>query len=178
MGATRWTDICSGSGWKGGRRRMWRGCERSIARSISPSPFENLDVHLGRGYSFALPHLVQKLVVRRRGGFCYELNLLLASALRGLGFEVDLLEGQMRRREGGFGPPYDHMTLRVRLDGRDWLADAGNGETFQQPLPWDGEVDAAGARRGLSSGAARGRGAGRRGGVRFGGDVAGGVPRG
>ncbi len=102
-------------------------------------PFENLDVHLGRGYSFALPHLVQKLVVRRRGGFCYELNLLLASALRGLGFEVDLLEGQMRRREGGFGPPYDHMTLRVRLDGRDWLADAGNGETFQQPLPWDGE---------------------------------------
>ena len=81
---------------------------------------------------------MQKLVARRRGGFCYELNLLLAAALRGLGFEVDLLEGQMRRREGGFGPPYDHMTLRVALEDRDWLADVGNGETFQQPLPWDG----------------------------------------
>ena len=78
------------------------------------------------------------MVGRRRGGFCYELNLLLAAALRGLGFEVDVLEGQMRRREGGFGPPFDHMTLRVALPDRDWLADVGNGETFQQPLPWDG----------------------------------------
>lgn len=78
------------------------------------------------------------MVTRQRGGFCYELNLLLAAALRGLGFEVEVLEGQMRRREGGFGPPYDHMTLRVALEDRDWLADVGNGETFQQPLPWDG----------------------------------------
>ena len=79
-----------------------------------------------------------KMVGRRRGGFCYELNLLLMAALRGLGFEVNVLEGQMRRREGGFGPPYDHMTLRVALPDQDWLADVGNGETFQQPLPWDG----------------------------------------
>ncbi len=78
------------------------------------------------------------MVARRRGGFCYELNLLLAAALRGIGFEVDLLEGQMRRREGGFGPPYDHMTLRVALEDKDWITDVGNGETFQQPLPWDG----------------------------------------
>ena len=48
---------------------------------------------------------MQKLVARRRGGFCYELNLLLAAALRGLGFEVDLLEGQMRRRRGASGRP-------------------------------------------------------------------------
>ena len=101
-------------------------------------PFENLDIHLGRGYSFATAHLVQKMVTRRRGGFCYELNLLLAAALRGLGFEVELLEGQMRRREGGFGRPFDHMTVRVVLEDRDWLTDVGNGETFQQPLPWDG----------------------------------------
>ena len=67
------------------------------------------------------------MVTRQRGGFCYELNLLLAAALRALGFEVDLLEGQMRRREGGFGPPYDHMTLRIALEDRDWLADVGNG---------------------------------------------------
>ncbi len=101
-------------------------------------PFENLDIHLGRGYSFATAHLVAKMVARRRGGFCYELNLLLAAALRGLGFEVDVLEGQMRRREGGFGAPFDHMTLRVAMPDQDWIADVGNGETFQQPLPWDG----------------------------------------
>ena len=115
----------------GGLRAVHRAHHFSI-------PFENLDIHLGRPFSFATPHLLQKLVERRRGGFCYELNLLLAAALRGLGFEVELLEGQMRRREGGFGPPYDHMTLRVAMPDKDWLADVGNGETFQQPLPWDG----------------------------------------
>ncbi|MDE2668174.1 MAG: arylamine N-acetyltransferase [Chloroflexota bacterium] len=101
-------------------------------------PFENLDIHLGRSYSFSTRHLMRKMVARQRGGFCYELNLLLAAALRGLGFEVDVMEGQMRRREGGFGPPFDHMTLRVALEDMDWIADVGNGETFQQPLPWDG----------------------------------------
>ena len=101
-------------------------------------PFENLDIHLGRQLSFSLDHLVQKLVMRRRGGFCYEQNLLLAAALRSLGFNVSLLEGQMRRKDGGFGPPFDHMTLRVSLPDGDWVADVGNGETFQLPLPWDG----------------------------------------
>ena len=101
-------------------------------------PFENLDIHLGRGYSFSARRLWGKMVARRRGGFCYEHNLLLAAALRGIGFEVDVFEGRMRRREGGFGPPYDHMTLRVALAEQDWLADVGNGETFQRPLPWDG----------------------------------------
>ena len=101
-------------------------------------PFENLDLHLGRPYALTPHHLARKMVARRRGGFCYELNLLLAAALRGLGFEVEILEGQMRRREGGFGPPFDHMTLRVVLPDGDWLADVGNGETFQRPLPWDG----------------------------------------
>ena len=88
-------------------------------------PFENLDLHLGRPYALTLDHLARKMVARRRGGFCYELNLLLAGALRGLGFHVEVLEGQMRRREGGFGPPFDHMTLRVALPDGDWLADVG-----------------------------------------------------
>tara|TARA_Y100000588_G_scaffold385939_2_gene480310 strand:- start:263 stop:1090 length:828 start_codon:yes stop_codon:yes gene_type:complete len=101
-------------------------------------PFENLDIHLGRRYSFDTHHLVTKMISRKRGGFCYELNLLLAAALRGLGFEVDVMEGRMRKREGGFGRPFDHMTLRVAIEGNHWLADVGNGETFQQPLPWDG----------------------------------------
>lgn len=101
-------------------------------------PFENLDLHLGRPYALTLDHLARKMVARRRGGFCYELNLLLAGALRGLGFDVEVLEGRMRRREGGFGPPFDHMTLRVALPEGDWLADVGNGETFQRPLPWSG----------------------------------------
>lgn len=78
------------------------------------------------------------MITRRRGGFCYEHNLLMAYALRALGFRVDIMSGQMERKEGGFGPPFDHMALHVYLDDGDMLADVGNGETFQQPLPFDG----------------------------------------
>lgn len=102
-------------------------------------PFENFDVHLPAAYSFEPDHLFEKMVVRQRGGFCYEHNLLLAYALRAMGFRVDVMSGQMGgRKDGSFGPPFDHMALRVHLEDGDMLADVGNGETFQRPLPFDG----------------------------------------
>lgn len=100
-------------------------------------PFENLDIHLGDPVLIHTDWLVEKMLVQRRGGFCYELNLLLRAALRGMGFDVAPISGQMERKRG-FGPPFDHLALLVRLPGGNLLADAGNGETFQRPLPLDG----------------------------------------
>lgn len=37
-------------------------------------PFENLDIHMGNVIELSLPKLYKKIVVDRRGGFCYELN--------------------------------------------------------------------------------------------------------
>ncbi|MGH9603726.1 MAG: arylamine N-acetyltransferase family protein, partial [Terriglobales bacterium] len=48
-------------------------------------PFENLDVHLGREISLDEELFFDKVVRRRRGGFCYELNGLFAALLRQLG---------------------------------------------------------------------------------------------
>jgi arylamine N-acetyltransferase len=93
-------------------------------------PFENLDIHLGRPIVLDLAALERKLVGERRGGFCYELNGTFAALLRQLGYEVWLLEARVRTSEGqGFGPPFDHLLLRVRCqDGpEEWLADVGFG---------------------------------------------------
>ena len=49
--------------------------------------------------------IFDKIVVRRRGGFCYELNGLFAGLLRELGFEVTLLAGQTRRPGHGRARP-------------------------------------------------------------------------
>src|SRR6266700_7356541 len=54
-------------------------------------PFENLRIHLGEPISLDEPALLDKLVTRRRGGFCYELNGAFALLLRALGFQVRLL---------------------------------------------------------------------------------------
>jgi len=99
-------------------------------------PFENLDIHLGREIVLDQEKLLSKIVKQRRGGFCYELNGAFAALLRELGFEVAMLSAGVARAEGGFDPPFDHMTLMVRLEER-WLADVGFGDSFREPLQLD-----------------------------------------
>ena len=96
-------------------------------------PFENLDIHLGRPIRLDLASFFEKIVIGRRGGFCYELNGLFACLLRALGFEVDLLSARTAKRKGGFGPEFDHLALRVDLD-QPYLADVGFGDAFLEPL--------------------------------------------
>lgn len=101
-------------------------------------PFENLDIHLGRPIVLNEESFFNKIVLERRGGFCYELNGLFAALLRAIGFDVTLLSARVPDQSGGPGPEYDHLTLLVQLDG-PWLADVGFGDSFLDPLrlePW------------------------------------------
>lgn len=97
-------------------------------------PFENLDIHRGRPIRLERDPLFQKIVQERRGGFCFELNSLLAALLQGLGFSVQLLSGQVSRADGSFGPEFDHLAVQVNLKDEVWLADVGYGDSFRQPL--------------------------------------------
>jgi N-hydroxyarylamine O-acetyltransferase len=99
-------------------------------------PFENLDIHLGRTIALDEGAFYRKIVERRRGGFCYELNGLFAALLRRLGFDVTLLSARVVGADGRFGPEFDHLTLLVQLEER-WLADVGFGEGFREPLRLD-----------------------------------------
>ena len=98
-------------------------------------PFENLDIHLGRPIVLEETALFDKIVRRRRGGFCYELNGLFSALLRTLGFRVIRLSAGVLD-DGTFGPAFDHMTLVVELEDR-WLADVGFGDSFREPLRLD-----------------------------------------
>jgi N-hydroxyarylamine O-acetyltransferase len=102
--------------------------------SLRAIPFENLDIHLGRPISLDPEALFDKIVRRRRGGFCYELNGLFAEILRAIGFDLDLLSARVAHQDGSFGREFDHLLLRVRLDGKDWIADVGFGDSFLEPL--------------------------------------------
>jgi N-hydroxyarylamine O-acetyltransferase len=103
-------------------------------------PFENLDIHLGRPIVLDEPLLFDKIVIRNRGGFCYELNGLFCALLRELGFRVTMLSAGVARQAGGFGPEHDHLALRVDLED-PWLADVGFGEGFRQPVRLDDATD-------------------------------------
>ena len=105
-------------------------------------PFENLSIHYDQPIILQVEALFNKIVNRRRGGFCYELNGLFAELLRHLGFQVTLLSAGVAHQLGGFGPEFDHMTLLIhQLSGADWLADVGFGDSFLQPLRFEAELE-------------------------------------
>jgi N-hydroxyarylamine O-acetyltransferase len=100
---------------------------------LTAVPFETLDIGLRRPISLALPDIFEKVVRRRRGGFCYELNGLFAWLLGELGYRVTMLSARTVDEDGAQGPEFDHLVLRVDLD-EPWLADVGFGDTFREPL--------------------------------------------
>jgi N-hydroxyarylamine O-acetyltransferase len=117
-------------------------------------PFENLDIHLGRKITVDEAAILNKVVALRRGGFCYELNGAFAALLRALGFQVTLLSARVARADGGEGPEFDHLTLRVDLED-PWLADVGFGELFLEPIGLEAggdQLDATGKYRLLQQG--------------------------
>src|ERR1041384_1798470 len=99
-------------------------------------PFENLSIHAHEPIVLNDEALFEKMVTRRRGGFCYELNGLFAALLRALGFQVTMLSAEVANNDGTFSAPFDHMTLLVTLDER-WLVDVGFGDSFIEPLRID-----------------------------------------
>ncbi|MEE2708270.1 MAG: arylamine N-acetyltransferase [Gemmatimonadota bacterium] len=98
--------------------------------------FENLSIFLDEPIVLDVEPLFDKVVARRRGGFCYELKGLFAALLRSLGFRVDMVSARVRGSNQEYGPPFDHLTLLVSLSER-WLDDVGFGDSFLELLRLD-----------------------------------------
>ncbi|MFJ8437046.1 arylamine N-acetyltransferase [Kitasatospora sp. NPDC094019] len=123
-----------------GAERPARAGAAELARlqeaHLDAVPFENLSVHLDEPVVLEPEALLEKLVGRRRGGFCYELNGAFAALLRALGYRVELLAARVF--DGAEpGPPFDHLALRVEADGAARLVDVGFGRFARRPLRLD-----------------------------------------
>lgn len=108
---------------------------RALMRAhVAAMPFENLDVQLGNRVSVELPAVFEKLVGRRRGGWCFENNGLFGWALGEMGFDVRRISAGVMRAERGDAAMGNHLALLVTIDGEAWLADVGFGGTMAAPL--------------------------------------------
>ena len=108
-------------------------------RHLIQVPFENLDIVAGREIVLDEAAILEKIVTRRRGGFCYELNTAFAWLLRQTGFEVEILAAEVLGDDDGWGIPFDHMLLGVEVDGKALIVDVGFGNGFSKPLELDEE---------------------------------------
>ncbi|MER5642419.1 arylamine N-acetyltransferase [Kitasatospora sp. NPDC002227] len=135
MDATRATEYLARIGAERPERADLAGLRRLQEAHLLAVPFENLSIHLDEPVSLAEDQLLAKIVDRRRGGFCYELNGAFAALLTALGYQVELLSARVL---DGAKPsaPFDHLALRVRLD-EPWLVDVGFGRFARQPLRLD-----------------------------------------
>lgn len=119
-------------GYGGGREptlENLRAMHRAHAYTV---PFENLDIADGTRIQVDEDVNFDKIVRRRRGGFCLELTGTFARVLRQLGYTVDVIGGRVFG-DGRLGRPMTHMTLIVHLD-EPWIADVGFGGRIIEPL--------------------------------------------
>jgi N-hydroxyarylamine O-acetyltransferase len=96
-------------------------------------PFENLDVYYSRMFDLEIGRVYQKVVHERRGGFCYELNLLFNWLLREIGFDSRIIAARIVDEQGTLGPAFDHMCVYVKTENA-FLVDVGYGDLFITPL--------------------------------------------
>lgn len=102
-------------------------------------PFEDIDIVNGKTISMDLPDVVDKLVSKKRGGYCFEQNTLFEAALQSLGYEVISSLARVRyNRPPEVITPYTHHVLLVSLGGTRYLVDVGfGGINCMQPLSID-----------------------------------------
>jgi N-hydroxyarylamine O-acetyltransferase len=109
-----------------------KAVQRAHALGIS---YENLDVQLGRPLTTDPAAAFDKIVRRRRGGWCYEMNGVLGAALDAIGFKVTRLAGGVMRSLRGDDALGNHLVLLVDLEGEHWIADVGFGDGPREPYP-------------------------------------------
>ena len=120
-------------GFQGAASADFATLKRLMRCQLFSVPFENLDVQQGRVVSLVLEEIYSKIVERRRGGYCYEVNGLFAMALEALGFAYQFVAARpmtypVRR-------PKTHMALVVTIEGEQWLCDLGFGSYgIREPL--------------------------------------------
>ena len=104
-------------GYAARARRRWPRCT-ARRRARRPIPFENLDVLLGRPIELATEAVIDKLVRRRRGGYCFEQNTLLLEVLTRSAFtSARCRRASAWQRPRDYTPARTHLFVRVELDG-------------------------------------------------------------
>jgi N-hydroxyarylamine O-acetyltransferase len=110
---------------------------RAVHRAyVASVPYEDLAVQLGETAPLDPEGLAARVLHGGRGGYCFEANTVLFTLLETLGFAVERRQAIVGPRDSyGDGAPTNHMALIVDVPGERFLADAGLGEGFIDPLP-------------------------------------------
>src|SRR6185295_560871 len=107
-------------------------------RHLLNIPFENLDIHYNTPIELDIAVIFDKVVIKKRGGFCYELNGIFHELLNAIGFNVKMISARVfDQKQQIFSPEFDHLAIISKIDSIDYLVDAGFGEFAFSPLKFE-----------------------------------------
>jgi N-hydroxyarylamine O-acetyltransferase len=110
-----------------------------IRRHAAQFAFSSVGPLLGNDLPLDVESLYQRIVVKRRGGYCFEQNGLMYALLMELGFDVRLYLARVIYNED-IHPGLTHRITLVEIDGRKYIADVGFGPLGpQRPVCMSGE---------------------------------------
>ncbi len=106
-------------------------------------PFENISPLIGDSVPLDQPSLERKLLSEKRGGYCFEHNLMFKRILEDLDYSVrPLLARVVWTNPDGINAPPSHLLLRVEVNGQAYIADVGfGGLTLSTPLRLRADVE-------------------------------------
>jgi N-hydroxyarylamine O-acetyltransferase len=115
-------------GYSGAATPTLETLNRLILAHSHSIAYETLDIMLGRPPKLDATTLQNKMIVGRRGGYCFEQNMLFRMGLQSLGYRITSLQGRVVRGFAIDAPrPAIHMLLKVELPEGSYLADVGFG---------------------------------------------------
>ena len=91
-------------------------------------PYNNLEIlYSNQVPSLAVEAMFEKMIRRKLGGYCFELNGLFADLLRSLGYEVREYFARWHFGGNDAVPMRRHRGIEVTIEGKLWIADVGIG---------------------------------------------------
>ncbi|XP_053127396.1 arylamine N-acetyltransferase, pineal gland isozyme NAT-10-like [Hemicordylus capensis] len=101
-------------------------------------PFENLSIHCGETITLDLDQAYNKIVKKKRGGWCMENNQLLSWVLKTLGYNTTILGAYVYNpKQNVYGTYMTHLIVKVVIDGKAYIVDAGFGVSYQMWQPME-----------------------------------------
>jgi len=126
MSQFKLADYLTRIGFQGMARADLATVTSLMRAQLQAVPFENLDIQAGKMISIDPDVIAEKLITRRRGGYCYEVNGLFAMALHALQIPYFFIAARPLTHHN-VKKPKTHMAVVVEIDGDQWLCDCGYG---------------------------------------------------
>ena len=108
-----------------------------VTRHVATFAFSSVGCQLGDDLPLDFESIYQRIVIERRGGYCFEQNGLLYGVLEELGFSPKLFLGRVIHNQDTH-PGLTHRITMVEYEGQQYVLDVGFsflGPRFPVPMP-------------------------------------------